>query len=201
MPLARKIVALSAMLVCSAGAGAAVPDWSLDRFSGAVTVEIDGVVQQVGPGAAVPAGAILATGRDGSVTLVRGGDRLVLDADSRLRVAHASASRGLVQFVAERGTAYVDGAAGNALAVSTRHIVAIANAASYRVSVTDAGSSVEAKKGSVRVVSKDGLSSRSIGTGSIAQIDGPGAKAMIVRSSWTASDASAAPKIAYSAGF
>lgn len=165
-----RTVLVASTLILSAGtanASADAPQWTVNDSNGQVTALISGEARILPKGSVVPVGAAFMTGRDGTVVLERGEETVVLSPNSRLRVADPAPSRGLVQILADQGTATFHGksSATSWFAISTPYLSAATTSAHFSVSVSTTGASVKALGGSVQVFTNDGRSAHVVTAG------------------------------------
>jgi hypothetical protein len=156
-----------ALLLPLGTAQAQARDWTLAQSSGMVSMSVRGHSLAVQPGDTIPAETVLTTGRDGVAVLALGSNRLTLSGIGRLHFG-AQHFGGQAIAVADRGklTVILDGAA--TIATPLLHVQA--DRASFSVTVTPGGASVQPGTGPVEVSTLDGAVRRTLQPGMIALV-------------------------------
>ncbi len=176
MALARKafskVLIAAAAFACAGAAHAGTLQWTVSDASGDAVMVVSGQSRALAKGSPVLIGTAFETGRNGTVVLTRGDETVVLAPNSRLRVADPAPSRGLVQMLADRGTAVfrMKDATAPLFAVSTPYLAAAGKGAQFSVTVSDSGTQVTALEGDVQVFTHDGRSSQRVGSGMVALV-------------------------------
>lgn len=158
-------------LFCSTSAFANSPAWTISESSGTVNVLRPGVTEAGTRGKALKAGDVIATGKAGRAVLVRGGEYLVVSANSRIAIAQPK-SGSMTQIVQSFGNAVfkIQKKTTPHFAVQTPYLAAVVKGTTFSVTVEEGGASVQVTEGRVEVSTTDGGASHLVVPGEIGLV-------------------------------
>jgi hypothetical protein len=158
-------------LLCSTSAYANPPSWTISESSGPVNLLRPGVTEAGTRGKALKAGDVIATGKAGRAVLVRGGEYLVVSANSRIAIAQPK-SGSMTQIVQSFGNAVfkIQKKATPHFAVQTPYLAAVVKGTTFSVTVEEGGASVQVTEGRVEVSTTDGGASHLVIPGEIGLV-------------------------------
>ena len=167
-----KTLAGVVVMLCSTSALAQAGGWTITEASGRVVVRDAGGERVVGRGAAVPAGATLATGPGARAVVVRGEDFVTVAANSRLRVPTAVQATGMLQLIEEWGNAVfkIKKQAKPHFAVQTPYMAAVVKGTTFSITVGAEGASLQVIEGAVEVATTDGGARDLVLPGAVATV-------------------------------
>ena len=169
------LVALMALLFAAGEpALAQTASWRVSEASGDVRIVEGGRTRPATRGALLSGGSVVATAQRARAVLVRGRDYVIVSPASRVRVPTAAqgGSRGLIQIIAEAGTAMfrIEHRATPHFAVQTPYLAAVVKGTVFTVTVSEAGASVQVTEGAVEVSTADGGAAELVRPGTIASV-------------------------------
>jgi hypothetical protein len=158
-------------LLCSTSAYANPPAWTISESSGQVNVLRPGITEVGTRGKALKAGDVIATGKAGRAVLVRGGEYLVISANSRIAIAQPKEGS-MTQIVQSFGNAVfkIQKKTTPHFAVQTPYLAAVVKGTTFSVTVEEGGASVQVTEGRVQVSTTDGGASHLVIPGEIGLV-------------------------------
>ncbi len=161
------------VMLLSGAANAQDPQWRISEVSGEVRVLEAGRARPATRGLLLASGAAIATGASGRAVLVRGRQFVMVSPRSQMRLPGAGAPRGLVQVIADFGTALfrIDRRDTPHFSVQTPYLAAVVKGTVFTVTVGPAGAAVQVTEGAVEVATVDGRASDLVRPGMIASVD------------------------------
>jgi hypothetical protein len=160
-----------AVLMSGTSAFANPPSWSISESSGAVSIMRPGITLAGVRGKALAAGDVIATGKTGRAVLVRGGEYLMVSANSRITIAQPKAGS-MTQIVQSFGNAVfkINKKATPHFAVQTPYLAAVVKGTTFSVTVSESGASVQVTEGRVEVQTPDGGATHMVTPGEIGLV-------------------------------
>jgi hypothetical protein len=153
----------------SARTGAA--GWRVDGITGEASAHRgEGAAAPLAVGQALSAGSEVATGAGAVVFLSHNGDRLIIQANSRLRIDEPGTAGLLDHFMQSLGSVFydVEPRKSRSFGVTAPYVAAVIKGTRFLIAVGPDKNSVRVDRGLVLVESTDGASSVLVGAGAIA---------------------------------
>ena len=169
----RLIVGLAPVLLAiGSSAVAASPAWRISEASGDVKVVESGRSKVALRGALLSSGATIVTGQGARAVIVRDRDFVVISPNSRMRIAEPVQQRGIIQVIADFGTALfrIEHKKTPHFGVQTPYLAAVVKGTVFTVTVGKEGSTVQVTEGAVEVATLDGGAVDLIRPGMIASV-------------------------------